>query len=760
MFIFDLNSLIFGSTHTERTVLNAVPFTEVKLTDKFWAPRIEINRTVTLPQCFHQCEITNRIRNFEVAGGSVEGKFDGIYFNDSDVYKVVEGAAYSLWVHPDPELDKYLDDLIAKIALAQQKDGYLNTYFTLVEPDKRWSNLPVMHELYCAGHLFEAAVAHYRATGKRNLLDIAIKFADYIDSVFGEDRLIGVAGHEEIELALVKLYEVTGEKRYLGLAKFFIDKKGLKGTEYNQDHLPVRQQSEIVGHAVRAMYLYAGVADVAKYTDDSALMATMDRIWADVTQRKMYITGGIGPSGHNEGFTVPYDLPNESAYAETCAAIGMALWNYRLLLLHGQSKYADILERVLYNGSISGVSMDGDKFFYVNPMTSRGNHHRQPWFGCACCPTSFVRFIPQIPGYIYATSTDGIWVNLYISSQTKVKIGNVDVEFSQETDYPWFGNVKMTVKPSVNAVFGVNMRLPDWCNSVKISVNGQLFDAKSSDNGYININREWRSGDIISLEMAMPIQRISANPRVNADIGKTALQRGPIVYCLEAVDNDGSVLDVALPRNAKLEPSFKPDLLDGVVILQGKGLRPGDVEWDNVLYQPVDNDVDANITAIPYYAWDNRSAGEMAVWLSEVTVLAEHRKAKVLASHVYGSLDPIYDGAIPKNSNDPSVPRFTWWSHKGTTEWFSVTFKKPKQISRIEVYWFDDTGHGECRVPESWEVQWLDGEEWKTVTNASGYGVEKDKFNQVTFDPIKTTSIKLVVKLQKDVSSGILNVRV
>ena len=291
IFIHDLNSILFGSTLTGRTVLNAVPFTQVKLTDNFWAPRIEINRTVTLPQCFHQCEITNRIRNFEIAGGLKEGKFDGIYFNDSDVYKVVEGASYSLWVHHDPELDKYLDDLIAKFALAQQKDGYLNTYFTLVEPDKRWTNLPVMHELYCAGHLFESAVAHYQATGKRNLLDIAIKFADYIDSVFGEDRLIGVAGHEEIELALVKLFEVTGEERYLNLAKFFIDKKGLTGTEYNQDHLPVRQQSEIVGHAVRAMYLYAGVADVAKYTNDPELIATMDRIWADVTQRKMYITG-------------------------------------------------------------------------------------------------------------------------------------------------------------------------------------------------------------------------------------------------------------------------------------------------------------------------------------------------------------------------------------------------------------------------------------------------------------------------------------
>ena len=760
IYLPDLIPTIFGSVESERTVLKAVPFTDVKFTDKFWAPRIESNRTVTLPQCFHQCEITNRIRNFDVASGAVEGKFDGIYFNDSDVYKVIEGAAYTLLVHPDPELDKYLDDLIAKFAAAQQDDGYLNTYYTLVEPDKRWSNLPVMHELYCAGHLFEAAVAHYRATGKRNLLDIAIRFADYIDSVFGEDRMIGVAGHEEIELALVKLYEVTGEIRYLNLAKFFIDKKGLKGTEYNQDQLPVREQSEIVGHAVRAMYLYTGVADVAKYTGDQALMATMDRIWQDVTQKKMYVTGGIGPSGHNEGFTVPYDLPNESAYAETCAAIGMALWNYRLLLLHGQSKYADILEKVLYNGSISGISLDGDKFFYVNPLTSRGNHHRQSWYGCACCPTNVVRFIPQIPGYVYATTSDSIWVNLYVGSQTKVKLDSTEVEFAQETDYPWSGNVKMIVKPSKTAVFDVNMRMPGWCASAKVSINGQPIDAKHGDNGYIKINREWRSGDTITLDMQMPIQRIAANPRVKSDIGRVAIQRGPVVYCLEAMDNNDSVLDVALPGDAQLEATFKPDLLGGVTILNGNALRCKDVDWEDTLYQPVSDDEKISITAIPYYAWDNRDAGEMAVWLPEITALAEYKSAKVSASYVYGSLDAIYDNAIPKNSDDQSIPKFTWWSHKGTTEWISVTFKKPKRVSRVEVYWFDDTGHGECRVPESWEVQYLDGEEWRIVTGASKYGVEKDKFNQVTFDPIVTKSIRLVTKLQENVSSGILNLRV
>ncbi|MGQ9609553.1 MAG: glycoside hydrolase family 127 protein [bacterium] len=742
-----------------RTVLTAVPFTDVKFTDRFWAPRIEVNRTVTLSQCFYQCEITNRIKNFEIAGGLAEGKFEGIFFNDSDVYKVVEGAAYTLSAYPDPKLDEYLDNLISKFASAQQKDGYLNTYFTLVEPDKRWTNLPVMHELYCAGHLFEAAVAHYRATGKRNLLDIAVRFADYIDSVFGEDRLVGVPGHEEIELALVKLYEVTGEKRYLNLAKFFIDKKGLSGNEYNQDNIPVREQSEIVGHAVRAMYLYAGVADVAKYTGDEALIATMDRIWHDVTERKMYVTGGIGPSAHNEGFTVPYDLPNETAYAETCAAIGMAFWNHRLLLLHGQSKYADLLEKVLYNGSISGVSLDGASFFYVNPLASHGKHHRQPWFGCACCPTNVVRFIPQMSGYVYATSQDGIWVNLYAGNQASITLNEKRVEITQETDYPWSGNVKIIVRPSSISNFDLNLRIPSWCNNAKVAVNGQALPVNSGNNGYLKISREWRQGDLVNLEMPMTIQRIIANPKVDADVGRVALQRGPVVYCLEGVDNNGSVMDIALPRHAKLEDSFESDLLGGVVTIKGKAVRRKEIDWNGMLYRHAPDDENICIKAIPYHAWDNREAGEMIVWIPETTLLTEFIYADLSASHINGSLRAVIDNIIPRSSDDLSIPRFTWWDHKGTYEWISLTFKKPRRVSQVEVYWFDDTGKGGCRVPESWEVQWFDGNEWRPVTGASKYEVEKDKFNRVTFEPIETTSIRLMVKLREGMSGGILKIR-
>jgi len=599
--------------------LAAVPVTAVKFTDQFWAPRIELNRTVTLPQCFHQCEVTNRIRNFEIAGGLAEGEFDGIYFNDSDVYKVVEGAAHILASFPDSELDAYLDNLIAKFAAAQQDDGYLNTYYTLVEPDKRWADLPVRHELYCAGHLFEAAVAHYRSTGKQNLLDIAIRFADYIDSVFGEDGLIGVPGHEEIELALVKLYEVTNEKRYLELAKFFIDGRGDSDRDYAQDHIPVREQSEIVGHAVRAMYLYAGVADVARHTGDEALFAAMDAIWSDVTLRKMYVTGGIGPSSRNEGFTVPYDLPNETAYAETCAAIGMALWSHRMFLLHGHAKYIDVLEQSLYNGLISGISLDGAEFFYVNPLASNGHHHRQPWYGCACCPTNVVRFIPQVGGYFYATSPQGIWVNLYAANQATITFNGEQIEVIQETDHPWSGDVKLTVRPERPTTFELNLRIPGWCEKITSTINGRQIEAAHNENGYLCLYREWKPDDTITLDLQMPVQRIVAHPSVTSNIRRVALRRGPVVYCLEGVDNGGSVQDIALPREADLEAHFEKDLLGGVTILRGNALRRKPVDWENRLYQIAPEDEETEITAIPYYAWDNRDEGQMVVWVPEST---------------------------------------------------------------------------------------------------------------------------------------------
>lgn len=747
--------------------LTAVPFTDVTFTDRFWAPRLETNRTVTVPHCLRMCEETQRIRNFEVAGGLAEGKFEGIYFNDSDVYKVIEGAAHSLALHPDPDLDAQLDDIIAKIAAAQEDDGYLNTYYTLVEPDKKWTDLPVRHELYCAGHLFEAAVAHYRATGKRSLLDIATRFADHIDEVFGEDALIGVPGHEEIELALVKLYEVTGEKRYLNLARFFIDQRGQSDRDYCQDHIPVRQQSEITGHAVRAMYLYCGVADVAAYTGDEALLGAMDRVWDDVTKRKMYVTGGVGPSAHNEGFTVPYDLPNDSAYAESCAAIGLALWSHRMNLLHADSEHADVLEQVLYNGMLSGVSMEGDRFFYVNPLASRGRHHRQPWFGCACCPTNVVRLIPQVGGFVYATSGDGLWVNLYAAGKARLAVGQREVAVRQETDYPWSGEVKLTVEPDQQGSFDVNLRIPGWCDKASATVNGEKLRMEPGEDGYLHIRREWQAGDEIRLKLAMPVRRIAAHPSVQADIGRVSLMRGPIVYCLEGVDNEGSVRDIAMPRTADLKEELEPDLLGGVVVLRGKARRREAADWEGLLYQPVPHDEKARIVAIPYCAWDHREPGEMVVWLPETTALAEVKLpptlatgAEVTASHTQGDLHAVNDGILPDSSGDLSVPRFTWWDHKGTSEWVSLTLDEPERVSCVELYWFDDTGKGGCRVPASWTLEWLDGDEWKPVTGASDYGAELDRFNRVTFDPVEATAVRVVVQLQESMSGGVLEWRI
>lgn len=611
--------------------LRPVPHTAVKLTAGFWASRQETNRKVTIPHVFRQCEETGRIRNFEIAAGLAQGQFEGIYFNDSDVHKMIEGIALDLALCPDPTLERQLDELIAKIAAAQQPDGYLNTYFTLVEPDKRWTDLPVKHELYIAGHLFEAAVAHFQATGKRTLLDVATRFADHIDSVFGDHRLIGVCGHEEIELALVKLAEATGEERYFRLAEWFINKRGYSGAEYCQDHKPVREQSEVVGHAVRAMYLYCAMADIAMRTGDPGLIGALGRLWQDLTKRRMYITGGVGPSAHNEGFTTPYDLPNETAYAETCAAIGLVFWSQRMFLLHGRSEYVDVLERALYNGVISGVSLTGDRFFYVNPLASRGNHHRQPWFECACCPPNILRLLPQVGGMMYATGRaerdagmPAIYVNLYAASEARVQLGDTPVVIIQKTRYPWDGEVNFTIRPARPCEFELKLRLPEWCDNASVTDGLKTQEARAGNDGYVELARRWQPGTQITLQMEMPVRRIVAHPKVVANLGRVALMRGPLVYCLEATDNGGSVYDIAVPRDATLKPEWWPDVLGGIIVLRGKGLRRVPDELDR-LYRPVSDEPTTPVTAIPYYAWDHREAGEMIVWIPETTALAEEK---------------------------------------------------------------------------------------------------------------------------------------
>jgi DUF1680 family protein len=765
-------ALVFGiASHvvaeTPATQVQAVPFQDVRVKDDFWTPRIETNRKVTVEANLLQCERTGRIRNFAVAGKLEEGKHEGALYNDSDVYKVIEGVAYTLAGHPDADLEKRADAVIDKIAAAQQADGYLNTYYTLVKPNERWKNIQYGHELYCAGHLIEVAVAYKQATGKTKLLDVARKFADHIAGVFGPDKRQDCCGHEEIELALVKLYGATGEKKYLDLAVFFLDVRGRADKrklfgEYAQDHKPIREQTEVTGHAVRAMYLYCAMADAARLTGDAGLLKSTDAIWHDVVDRKMYLTGGIGPSASNEGFTTPYDLPNDSAYAETCAAIGMALWNHRLFLLEGDGQYADVLEREVYNGLISGVSLTGDRFFYTNPLGSTGNHHRVPWFSTSCCPTNIVRYVPGMGERAWAWHNNGAWAVLYLGNTATVTLKDGKVKLTEETKYPWEGEVKFTIEPEKPFAFDLHLRVPGWCKGEPtLVVNGEKVTVKP-EKGYVSVSRTWKPGDVVKLNLPMPVERVYADPHVKADVGRVAIMRGPVVYCLEGVDNDGTVRHLCLPRDAELSASYEKDLLKGVVVVRGEGLLVSrDVDGKRVTTKQ-------KFQAVPYATWDNRGAGEMIVWLAEKPEAVDFSDSDgvqsggvwVRASHCFANdtLSELNDGGVPKKSGDHSIRRMTWWDHKGTTEWITYRFPKAKQVSGVSVYWFDDTGVGSCRVPAEWHLLYKEGKDYKPVKLAEGstYGTALDEFNKVTFERVTTTELKLEVKLKPNFSGGVL----
>lgn len=776
-----------------------VPFTSVRIQDTFWQPRMEINRKVTIPYNFQKCEETGRISNFAKAGGLMEGDFEGIFYNDSDVFKVIEGAAYSLALHPDPELDRYLDDLISKIAAAQEDDGYLYTARTLRPENppegsgpERWSNLSVSHELYNVGHLYEAAVAHYQATGKRTLLDVAIKNADLIDSVFGPGKRSDVPGHQEIEIGLVRLYRVTGDERYLNLAKFFLDERGnpagheLYGA-YNQDHVPVIEQREAVGHAVRAGYQYAGMADVAALTGNAAYLEAIDRIWENIVTKKLYITGGVGARREGEAYGDDYELPNRSAYSETCAAVANALFNHRMFLLHGDAKYIDVLERTIYNGFLSGVSLEGNRFFYPNPLESNGkfpfNHgaaERQPWFGTSCCPVNVVRFVPSIAGYVYGAEENILYVNLFVGGTAEVTLGNDTVRVNQETNYPWDGLVRIEIEPESARDFTVKIRLPGWAmgkpvpgdlyhyldqsnENPQLSINNEIV-RPDIDRGYAVLRRMWQPGDIIELRLPMPVRRVVAHPEVEEDAGRVAFERGPIVYCAEAVDNNGKVLNLAIPDDIPFVDEHKPDLLGGVTVLEGKGKAVTLAEGEQA---PRISDVD--VTLVPYYAWNHRGVGEMAVWFPRNPADVPPPPAPTLASlstatasHVWrgDTITALNDQEEPGNSNDHSISRFTWWDHKGTKEWVQYDFKQRAEVAAIEVYWFDDSPGGGCRVPEAWRVLYRKDNAWSPVRETSSYGVQKDTFNRVTFEPVETDGLRLEVQLQPDFSAGILEWKV
>jgi len=753
--------------------LRPVPFRDVRIQDGFWSPRLEVNRTVTAQANLRQCEITGRIRNFAVAAGREPGQHQGLLFNDSDVYKALEGIAYALADKRDPELEKQADAIIDLIAAAQQPDGYLNTYYTLVKPQERWKNTAHGHEMYCAGHLIEAGVAYHQATGKTKLLDVARRFADHICDTFGPGKRVDVCGHEEIELALIKLYRHTGERKYLDQARFFLETRGrgegrqLFG-EYAQDHKPIREQDEVVGHAVRAMYLYCAIADYAAITGDKQLLANLEKIWNDVTQRKMYITGGIGSSASNEGFTKPYDLPNDSAYAETCAAVGLALWSHRMFLLTRQAKYADLVERLAYNGLLSGVSLSGDLFFYTNPLGTKSGTQRVPWFACACCPPNILRWIAGIGDRVYAHDEDSIYTVLFVSGEGIVPLTQGAVRIRQSSDYPWDGRIRFSFHMDRPQTFNFFVRIPEWVGSDDWTISAPetpdcIIDRNErSRSGFVKLRGTWKNGDVVELSLPMMVQRRYAHPEVVENVGRVALTRGPLVYCLEGVDNGGQVRNLVLPRDSQLTARRDAERLGGVVVLTGTAEAVRRNEDGNLTSKPVP------FLAIPYYAWANRGPTPMVVWIPERIELAEvpgedgvhSRGVLVRASHcwVNDTVTALNDGQLPKSSGDHDIPRMTWWDRRGSVEWVAYRFPSPKKLQKCRVYWFDDTGRGSCRVPSSWRMLYQDGREWREVKLLPGasYGTALDQFNEVEFEPVVAREIRLEVRLQPGFSGGIL----
>ena len=635
--------LLVGSLAAQKETLHSgypidpVPFTSVKVTDSFWGQRLKASREVTIPLAFSKCEETGRYENFvRAAHPSDEYKVEGFSFDDTDVYKTIEGASYLLQTYPDKKLEKYIDSVLQIVAAAQEPDGYLYTARTMNPKHphdwagpERWTKVEELsHEFYNLGHMVEGAVAHYQATGKRNFLDIAIKYADCVCKAIGNgpDQKKLVPGHQIAEMALVRLYLVTGDRKYLDQAKFFLDARGYTSRKdaYSQAHKPVLEQDEAVGHAVRATYMYAGMADVAAITGDSSYIKAVDRIWENIVNKKIYITGGIGSRHAGESFGDNYELPNLSAYNETCAAIGNVYVNYRLFLLHGDAKYFDVLERTLYNGLISGVSLDGGSFFYPNPLASTGGYSRKPWFGCACCPSNISRFIPSLPGYVYAVKDDHVYVNLYMGNRGELKVNNKKIVLEQETSYPWNGDIRIRVVKGA-LPFTMNLRIPGWVRNevlpgdlyryddeqklgYTVTVNGEAVEGELQK-GYLQIERKWKKGDVVEVHFDMQPRVVRANEKVAADRGRVAVERGPIVYCAEWPDNDFNVHNILLNQHPSFQVVNNPDLLYGICEIT--------TDAQALSYDAAGRLVvkDVKLTLIPYYAWAHRGEGDMEVWL-------------------------------------------------------------------------------------------------------------------------------------------------
>lgn len=765
--------------------LQPVPLTQVQLADNFWSRRIETNRTVTIPYAFKKCEELGRMDNFAIAGGLKSGKHRGIYaFDDSDVYKLIEGASYTLSVHPDVKLNHYVDSLITLIAAAQEDDGYLFTCRTNKSErlqrsagPTRWSNLQWSHELYNMGHLYEAAVAHFQTTGKRALLEVAIKNANLLASTFGPNGLQLPPGHQEIEIGLAKLYRVTGEKKYLALAKFFLDQRGHASNgrklwgEYAQDHQPIFAQNEAVGHAVRQAYMNAGLLEVAALTGDPRYSQASTRLWENVVGKKLYITGGLGSIGNGERFAANYDLPNLSAYQETCTAIANAMWNHRFFLLTGEAKYIDVMERTLYNGLLAGIAMSGEYFFYPNPLASRGYHERSPWFDCPCCISNMSRFLPALPSYIYGYTNESVYVNLFAASRAVLTLNQTAVQIQQETQYPWNGSVKITVTPEQPVEFDLRVRIPGWAQNqpvptdlyhfqnenverATLKVNGATV-AIALQNGYMRLSRRWQNGDVVELDLPMPVRRVVANENVKDDLGKIVLQRGPIVYCLEWPDHrDGHVMNLLLPDEAELTSEYRADLLNGVTVIKGKA---NEVTAGNDGTKLVQKEQD--FVAVPYFAWAHRGAGEMTVWIPNELSRVAPINGSALSTTARASSSggdavvALNDQRVPKNSQDFSSGVFVWTPRRDTV-WVQYDFPKLEEISAAKVYWFANQN---CQPPQSWRIlAQIDGK-WEPVYNPTRmWGVVVNQYNQAIFETVRTSAMRLEAILQPNFNGGIL----
>ena len=755
-----------------------VPFTKVELTDSFWEKRFKTNKEVTIPVAFRRSEETGRLANFRIAAGLEDGTFPERRrgFDDSDVFKIIEGASYSLITNPDHELELFLDTLISHIAGAQEDDGYLYTVRSIMGDGThrdtkapRWMAVEKgSHELYNVGHMYEAAVAHYEATGKRSFLDVAIKSADLVDKTFGPGKLELVPGHQEIEIGLVKLYVSTGEERYLNLAKFFLDYRGKtpRRAEYDQTHKPVTEQDEAVGHAVRAIYMFAGMADIAALTGNDAYLNAMEKLWYDIVAHKLYITGGVGSPGGVEGFAQKYRLTNYTAYCETCAAIANIFWNYRLFLTHGNSKYIDILELALYNNVLSGVSLSGDLFFYPNKLESRGDVERSEWFHTSCCPTNISRLIPSVPGYIYAQNAEDIYVNLFISSSTTLNVNNVDVTVEQQSSLPWGGNVKLKIVPEETAKFNLKVRIPSWIKDKPVATDLYSYvDGKNQkpviwvnkkrvdfvlEKGYAILSKEWEKGDKLEIQFPFEARKIASSENVKDNIGRVALQAGPVIYCTEGHEHPQGEANNLLLKDSPLHFEFQKDLLDGVQTIKGKALQL--FENENGLVE----EKEVNLTAIPYYGWANRGASEMLVWLPTEKEYARAKPQPTIASKSKletskttraGGLKYVNDLYIPGKAKSVAIPNFNWWPVKESKEWITYTFEQPTTVSKSSVYWYESTA-GESSYPESWKLYYKSGNKWKPVK--ADYPVKEDgQASTATFKPVKTEGLKLEIEIGK-----------